>query len=428
MDQFIVEGNAHLSGEITPSGNKNEALPVLAAILLTEDPVILRNVPDIADIRDMRELLASLGVRITRLDEHTFQFESPTISSHEPSIEIASRIRGSFLLAGPMLARHGHIRLPSPGGDKIGFRPVSTHLLALRSLGAEIVSEKGMYQMSAHGLEAANIYLDEASVMGTENALMAAALAKGTTVIYNAACEPHVQGLCHCLNAMGAKISNIGSNMLIIEGCDRLHGCDYTIQPDHTEVGSFIGLAAVTRSELVIRNAGVQYLRMVRMGFEKLGVTTIAEGDNLRIPKDQELQIRTDPSQGITKIDDSPWPGFPADLVSIMTVVATQASGTVLIFEKMFESRLFWVDKLISMGATIILCDPHRAVVNGPAPLRGAALVSPDIRAGMALLIAALGADGQSVIQNIRQIDRGYERIDQRLNALGAQIQRVPPL
>lgn len=426
MQKFIVEGGFPLSGSITPSGNKNEALPVLAASLLAHEPVTIRNVPDILDIAIMRNLLVSLGVKIKQLDKHSFRIDSNHLRATILESEQAKLIRGSFLLAGPLLARRKSIDLPAPGGDRIGLRPVHTHLEALEKLGAEItLNENGLYQMRSNGFKGTAIYLDEASVMATENAVMAAVTAEGKTSIYNAACEPHVQGLCHFLVILGASIQGIGSNLLIIEGVQKLRGGEYTIQSDHTEVGSFIGLAAVTGSELRIKNAGVKYLRMTRLMFEKLGVEIKIEGNDLLIPKKQKLTVKKDITGGIPKIDDSPWPGFPADLTSIITVVATQCSGAVLIFEKMFESRLFWVDKLIEMGAQIILCDPHRAVVSGPTQLKGARVSSPDIRAGMALLIAALGAKGTTEIQNIDQIDRGYENIEQRLNDLGAKIQRV---
>ena len=426
MQKFIVEGGFPLSGSITPSGNKNEALPVLAASLLAHEPVTIRNVPDILDIAIMRNLLVSLGVKIKQIDKHSFRIDSNHLRATILESEQAKLIRGSFLLAGPLLARRKSIDLPAPGGDRIGLRPVHTHLEALEKLGAEItLNENGLYQMRSNGFKGTEIYLDEASVMATENAVMAAVTAEGKTSIYNAACEPHVQGLCHFLVILGASIQGIGSNLLIIEGVQKLRGGEYTIQSDHTEVGSFIGLAAVTGSELRIKNAGVKYLRMTRLMFEKLGVEIKIEGNDLLIPKKQKLTVKKDITGGIPKIDDSPWPGFPADLTSIITVVATQCSGAVLIFEKMFESRLFWVDKLIEMGAQIILCDPHRAVVSGPTQLKGARVSSPDIRAGMALLIAALGAKGTTEIQNIDQIDRGYENIEQRLNDLGAKIQRV---
>ncbi|MED5516619.1 MAG: UDP-N-acetylglucosamine 1-carboxyvinyltransferase [SAR324 cluster bacterium] len=426
MQKFIVEGGFPLSGSITPSGNKNEALPVLAASLLAHEPVTIRNVPDILDIAIMRNLLVSLGVKIKQIDKHSFRIDSNHLRATILESEQAKLIRGSFLLAGPLLARRKSIDLPAPGGDRIGLRPVHTHLEALEKLGAEItLNENGLYKMRSNGFIGTAIYLDEASVMATENAVMAAVTAEGKTSIYNAACEPHVQGLCHFLVILGASIQGIGSNLLIIEGVQKLRGGEYTIQSDHTEVGSFIGLAAVTGSELRIQNAGVKYLRMTRLMFEKLGVEIKIEGNDLLIPKKQKLTVKKDITGGIPKIDDSPWPGFPADLTSIITVVATQCSGAVLIFEKMFESRLFWVDKLIEMGAQIILCDPHRAVVSGPTQLKGARVSSPDIRAGMALLIAALGAKGTTEIQNIDQIDRGYENIEQRLNDLGAKIQRV---
>ncbi|MBC8258713.1 MAG: UDP-N-acetylglucosamine 1-carboxyvinyltransferase [SAR324 cluster bacterium] len=426
MQKFIVEGGFPLSGSITPSGNKNEALPVLAATLLAQEAVIIHNIPDILDIAIMRQLLISLGVVVTQIDKHSYRFDSSKLQSTVPDELEAVQIRGSFLLAGPLLARKKSIDLPAPGGDRIGLRPVQTHLTALEMLGASIEqNEKGLYQMRTKGLAGTEIYLDEASVMATENAVMAAVTARGKTNIYNAACEPHVQGLCNFLVNLGAKIEGIGSNSIIIDGVPELGGGEYTIQPDHTEVGSFIGLAAVTGSELIIKNAGVKYLRMTKLMFEKLGVEIQVNGDDILIPKKQQLIVQRDVPGGIPKIDDAPWPGFPADLTSIMTVVATQCSGAVLIFEKMFESRLFWVDKLIEMGAQIILCDPHRAVVSGPTSLKGARVSSPDIRAGMALLIAALGANGITEIHNIDQIDRGYEAIDKRLNALGAKINRV---
>jgi UDP-N-acetylglucosamine 1-carboxyvinyltransferase len=425
MDKFFVEGGHPLSGTLTPSGNKNEALPVLAATLLTDQTVRLRNVPEILDIAIMRELIASLGASVSAQGDHTFEFQARNILGHAPEFTKATRIRGSFLLAGPMLARFGEVSLPVPGGDRIGLRPVQTHLLALEELGAQIRLEGGIYRMQTDGLKGTCIQLDEASVMATENAVMAAVLAEGQTEIYNAACEPHVQGLCRLLVQMGAKMEGIGSNRLQIQGVSSLQGADYAVQPDHIEVGSFIGLAAVTRGEIRICNAGVEHLRMVRLMFDRLGVTTKVEGDDLLVPGDQELVVRPDTPGGIPKIDDGPWPAFPADLTSIMTVTATQSRGAVLIFEKMFESRLFWVDKLISMGAQIILCDPHRAVVSGPAALHGAEVSSPDIRAGMSLLIAALGAKGTTEIHNVSQIDRGYERIEERLSTIGARIRRV---
>jgi len=426
MQKFVVEGGIKLSGEITPSGNKNEALPVLAATLLAHETVFLHNLPDILDISIMRKLLIGLGVTVKQIDTHSYSFDSNRLNSTIPDVKLATQIRGSFLLAGPLLARKNSIDLPAPGGDRIGLRPVHTHLLALEKLGTCIKkTKKGLYQMRTTALLGTEIYLDEASVMATENAIMASVTAKGKTIIYNAACEPHVQGLCHFLNILGASIEGIGSNLITIEGVRKLSGGNYTIQPDHTEVGSFIGLAAVTKSNLRIKNAGVKYLRVTSLMFEKLGVKIKIDGEDIIISEKQELIVKKNVPGGIPKIDDAPWPGFPADLTSIMTVVATQCSGAVLIFEKMFESRLFWVDKLIEMGAQIIICDPHRAVVSGPTQLKGARVSSPDIRAGMALLIAALGANGTTEIQNIDQIDRGYEKIDERLNSLGANITRM---
>jgi len=426
MEKFLVEGANSLKGSIEPSGNKNEALPVLAAVLLANDIVRLTNVPDILDIRSMCGILEELGVGVKRTSSSSYVFDPTTLQHHSLDSKKAASIRGSFLLAGPLLAKKGRVELPYPGGDRIGLRPVHVHLQAFQQLGVKVDESKhGKFSMNVDRLKGCHFQLEEASVMATENAVMAAVTAEGKTTIYNAACEPHVQGLCHFLNRMGAKIEGIGSNMLQIEGVSALSGGEYRIQPDHTEVGSFIGLAAVTKSELKILNAGVQYLSVIRNMFEKIGIRTEADGDHLIVPKEQQRKVQTDIPGGIPKIDDSPWPGFPADLTSIITVTATQSEGAVLIFEKMFESRLFWVDKLISMGAQIILCDPHRVVVSGPSPLRGALVSSPDIRAGMALLIAAMGAQGTTEIMNIQQIDRGYESIDQRLNALGGNIKRV---
>ncbi|MDH4224346.1 MAG: UDP-N-acetylglucosamine 1-carboxyvinyltransferase [Deltaproteobacteria bacterium] len=427
MEKFIVEGGNPVSGEIIPSGNKNEALPALAAVLLTDEPVILRNIPDINDIRDMILMLEMLGVQVTRLDGTTWRFEAKGELSERPESHIARRIRGSFLMAAPLLHRVGSVILPSPGGDRIGLRRLDTHLLVLTKLGAEVEIRTGRvyrFTLPRNRFESAPIFLDEASVTATENAIMAAVVAKGTTFLENAACEPHVQGLCHMLVSMGARIEGIGTNRLTIEGVDRLKGCDHTLMADHTEVGSFIGLAAVTGGELLIKNAGLENLRMTRMVFGRLGVETVAEGPHLRVPANQELVIRMELEGAIPKIDDGPWPAFPSDLTSIAIVVATQCTGTVLVFEKMFENRLFWVDRLMSMGARVVLCDLHRVVVAGPSRLTPATITTPDIRAGMALLIAALGAKGTSEIQNIHQIDRGYAAIDTRLNALGANIRR----
>ena len=427
MEKFIVEGGHELKGEITPSGNKNEALPVLAAALLTGDPVTLHNVPGINDIRDMLTLLEGIGVAVERQGPHDVTLRSAEGLAALPDKEIAQRIRGSFLLAAPLLARLGEVQLPVPGGDRIGFRRLDTHMLVLEQMGAEVDIRSGRhYRLRLPGgrFTAGHVFLDEASVTATENAVMAAVCAKGATVLENAACEPHVQGLCRMLGAMGAHIEGIGTNRLVIEGVDQLSGCEHTLMPDHTEVGSFIGMAAVTGSDLLIRDAGLEHLRMTRLVFERLGVRCVEQGPHLRVPADQELAIQSDLEGAVPKIDDGPWPAFPSDLTSIATVVATQCQATVLIFEKMFENRLFWVDRLIGMGARILLCDLHRAVVIGPSRLIAGNLATPDIRAGMALLIAAMCAEGTSEIQNIQQIDRGYEAIDQRLNALGAHIRR----
>lgn len=425
----MVEGGVAVSGEITPAGNKNEALPVLAATLLTDQPVTVRNVPDISDIRDMMELMRALGVEIESAGDHSFTFHARNLKGDRPDPDVAERIRGSILLAGPLLARQGSATLTAPGGDRIGMRRLDTHLLVLEKLGASTDEKAGgifSFKLSGGRYTGSRIFLDEASVTATENAVMAAATAKGTTELENAACEPHIQGLCRMLQAMGAHIEGVGTNRLRIEGVNTLGGCEHSLMPDHTEVGSLIGLAAVTGGELLIRDAGLENLHMIRLMFRRLGVDTLEEGAGLRVPASQEKVVRPDLEDAIPKIDDGPWPAFPSDLTSIMTVVATQCQGTVLIFEKMFENRLFWVDRLISMGARIILCDLHRAIVMGPSRLAGSLITTPDIRAGMALLIAALGAEGTSEIHNIQQIDRGYEAIDKRLAALGARISREP--
>ena len=424
MEQFIIQGGVPLCGTITPSGNKNAALPILAATLLTDKPVTLHNLPNIGDVRTMMTMLEDLGATIERHDTHSVTIRAREIRSTCPDPDLFSEIRGSLTLLGPMLARAGEIELTLPGGDRIGRRRVDTHLLALEALGAS-VEFNDRFKMQAGELRGTNIWLDEASVTGTENAIMAACLARGETVIRHAASEPHVQELCHLLNCMGAHIEGIGSNMLKIQGKTKLEGGEWTIGPDFMEVGSFIGLAAVTGGELLIKNAAPQHLGMIRMVFGRLGVRFEIRGDDLFVPADQQLTIVDDLGGAVPKIDDAPWPGFPTDLMSIALVVATQTQGTVLIHEKMFDSRLYFVDRLIAMGARIILCDPHRAVVVGPSPLHGETLTSPDIRAGMALLIASLCASGESVIQNINQIDRGYDRIETKLQALGARIERV---
>ncbi|HVE71755.1 MAG TPA: UDP-N-acetylglucosamine 1-carboxyvinyltransferase [Thermoanaerobaculia bacterium] len=423
-ERFIVEGGRRLEGTIRPGGNKNAALPILAACLLTDEPVVLRNLPDIQDVRVMLQILEGIGCSVEKLEQNVFRITAKGEISSTPDVELSKKIRASILLAGPLLARCGQVSVAKPGGDAIGRRRVDTHLLALEALGAQIEVSAHEYRMAAQTLKAKKMFLDEASVTATENAIMAAVLAEGETTIYNAAAEPHVQDLCHLLNKMGAQVEGIATNSLTIHGVDALHGCDFYINSDHIEVGSYIGLAAVTRSELVIEDAVPEHMYAVRHMLEKLGVEIKIEGRNIRVPRDQELRVRYDIGAAVPKIDDGPWPLFPADLLSIMIIIATQAEGTVMIFEKMFESRLFFTDKLIGMGARIILCDPHRAIIVGGARLHGAEISSPDIRAGMALLLAALCAKGESIIHNVHQIDRGYERIDERLNALGARIRR----
>lgn len=424
MEQFIIEGGHPLRGSVRISGNKNAALPILAACLLTDEEVVLDNVPDILDVQTMIQLISDLGAEVRRTEEGQVVVRARQVSKVDLDEELCRQIRASILLAGPMLARCGQVDLPLPGGDVIGRRRVDTHFLALRSLGAEVTIDGG-YSLRTKALQGGDILLDEASVTATENALMAAALARGTTVIHNAASEPHVQDLAHFLNAMGAHIEGIGSNTLFIQGVEKLHGCRFRISPDYIESGSFIGLAAATHSEVVLKDAGPEYMRMILLKFRRLGIQVEIRGQDIFVPADQPLEIIPDVDGAIPKIDDAPWPNFPADLMSVALMVATQCRGTVLIHEKMFESRLFFVDKLISMGAQIILCDPHRAVVVGPSRLHGEHLESPDIRAGMALLIAGLCADGRSIIRNVGQIDRGYEHIDEKLRALGGHIDRV---
>lgn len=427
MERFIIEGGHQLRGAIRPAGNKNAALPLLAAMLLTDQPVTLQNLPEIGDVITKRRLLADLGADITAVGDHEWRFHTPQLASHEPDTNLARRIRTSILLAGPLLARRGHVRLPRPGGDAIGRRRLDTHFQALRALGVHVDITPTEYHLTCTQLRGADIFLDEMSVTGTEQAILAAVLADGESTIANAASEPHIQDLCNCLNSMGAKIEGIGTNLLFITGVSSLHGTTFRIGPDYMEVGSFIGLAAVTRSELRIIGARPREHRMTRMMMGRLGVHFFDDGDDIIVPGNQELRVNEDAHNAIPKIESMPWPGFPADLISMMVVVATQAQGTVLIHEKLFESRLFFVDRLISMGAKIVLCDPHRVVVVGASQLYGDpdGIPSPDIRAGMALLTAALCARGKSVINNIHQIDRGYERIDERLHALGARIERT---
>ena len=423
--KYVVEGGRTLSGSIEPAGNKNAALPIIAAALLTRDRVTLQNVPRILDTETLVELVRSVGASANWTDTNTLEIEAKNLSAKELDPVLCANIRASILLAGPMLARCGEIALPPPGGDVIGRRRVDTHFLAFEQLGADYFTTDNRYQFRAEKLVGADVFLDEPSVTGTENALMAAVAAEGTTILRNAASEPHVQDLAHFLVAMGARIEGIGTNTLVIHGGSSLGPATHRIGPDHIEVGSFIGLAAVTRSELTVKNAGVQHLRSIRMGFERLGIECDVDGDDLIIPADQPRDIRSDLGGHVPKLEDQPWPAFPADVMSIAIVTATQCNGLILMHEKMFESRLFFVDKLIGMGARIVLCDPHRVLVAGPSKLRGARVESPDIRAGMAMLLAALCADGTSTIHNARQIERGYERIDQRLNALGAKITRV---
>jgi UDP-N-acetylglucosamine 1-carboxyvinyltransferase len=421
MYQYVIEGGFPLKGRITASGNKNSALPCLAATLLTDQPVTLQNLPEIEDVHVMIEILKTLGSSVEKLGRNEYRFQTLDIKREEIPPHLSQKVRASILFAGPMLARRGRVLLPPPGGDVIGRRPLDTHFLALMELGTRV--ETGtFFALSANKLKGAPLFLDETSVTATENALMAAVLAEGTTLIENAASEPHVQDLCRMLVSMGARITGIGSNILSIEGVKKLDGTTFRIGSDFMEVGSLIGLAAATRGELEIEDAAPQNLRMMKIGFAKLGISWETSGESIRVPAAQGLKVVPTMGGQIPKIDDAPWPGFPADIISIALVVATQAEGTVLIHEKMFESRMFYVDKLIGMGAKIILCDPHRAVVSGPSRLNGSELVSPDVRAGMAMLIAAMCAQGRSCIQNVYQIERGYENLTQRLQALGARI------
>jgi UDP-N-acetylglucosamine 1-carboxyvinyltransferase len=423
MSTFIVEGGRPLRGRIRPAGNKNAALPCLAATLLAAEPVVLGNVPRIRDVETLAEIIASLGAEVRWTGPNTVTVDAAGVRVGRVDRVMAARIRASLLLAGPLLARFGEVRLPPPGGDVIGRRRLDTHFLAFEALGASVALE-GDFRIQAKRLVGRDIFLDEPSVTGTENAVMAATRAAGTTVFRNAAAEPHVQDLCHLLNAMGARISGIGTGHLTVEGVERLGGARFRIGADHIEAGSFIGLAAVTGSDVVIEGAPLEHLDSTLLGFRRLGVECTSEGADLRVHGDRDHVIRQDAFGAVPKIDDGPWPQFPADLTSIALVTATRCRGTILVHEKMFESRMFFTDKLVSMGARIILCDPHRAVVVGPSELRGSTVESPDIRAGMALLIAALGARGRSTIHNIGQIERGYERIDDRLRGLGARIER----
>lgn len=434
MSSFIVEGGHKLRGEITPQGAKNEALQVLSAVLLTGEKVTISNIPDILDVNKLIDILAHMGVKVQKSGDHTYEFQSDEIDLDyifSPAfVDKASRLRGSVMLLGPLLARFGKGFIPKPGGDKIGRRRLDTHFLGFKDLGAEFEydNDTESFTVTARRLSGAYIHMDEISVTGTANMVMAAVLAKGETVVYNAACEPYVQQLCKMLNGMGARISGIGSNLLRIEGVDELGGVQHRILPDMIEIGSFIGLAAMTQSEITIKNVSYENLGIIPKVFERLGISMVHTNDDIIIPQQKSYSIDTFIDGSILTVYDAPWPGFTPDLMSIVLVVATQAEGSVLIHQKMFESRLFFVDKLIDMGAKIILCDPHRATVIGidrKYPLRGITMSSPDIRAGVALLIAALSAEGKSTIHSVDQIDRGYERIDERLNAIGAKITRL---
>ena len=426
MPAFLIEGGTPLKGEVTPSGNKNAALPLLAACLLTDEPVVLHNVPQIGDVQVMRQLLESMGVKIDDLEPHTWRVHAHEIQDCDFDPRLARQIRASILLAGPMLGRKGEVVLPPPGGDVIGRRRVDTHIMALNCLGAEVkYGEKEFSMRAPKGLSGAKILLDEASVTATENAIMAAALSPGESMILNAASEPHVQELCIFLNQMGAKIANIGSNSLKITGVEKLRGGEHTIGADYLEVVSLIGAAVITGGEITIRNAAPEYLAMARLVFNRLGVDWNVTGNDIHVPADQKMKVMFDIGEKIPQISVMPWPAFPTDLMSIAIVVATQCDGTVLFHDWMYETRMFFIDKLVSMGANIILCDPHRSIVQGPSTLFGESLESPDIRAGLALTLAALTAKGTSRIRNIGQIDRGYERIDEKLQSLGANIQRL---
>ncbi len=424
MGRFVVEGGTPLHGEITPAGNKNEALPLIAASLLTDDPVTLRNVPRIRDVRAMLEIATALGAMVEELDPRTVRITGSLRSTEVPA-KLAGEIRTSLLFAGPLLARYKKVKLGLPGGDVIGRRRNDTHFLAMQALGAELDIAQNGYGLHTSGLKGADLLLDEPSVTATENALMAAVLASGRTVIRNAASEPHVQQLGIALMKMGATILGLGTNTITIEGVERLRGLDHTILSDHMEVGSLIGLAAMTHGEITIKNAVPQYLRMTRLVFKRLGVDTDVSGDDLIVRAKDRYPIEHDIGGAIPKVQSQVWPGFPSDLTSIATAMATQAEGTVLIHEWMFPARMYWVGSLESMGARIVLCDPHRVVVVGPSQLYGSDLRSPDIRAGMALLAATLSAKGTSTMNNVEQIDRGYEELDKRLRALGAKIERA---
>jgi UDP-N-acetylglucosamine 1-carboxyvinyltransferase len=426
MEKFVIEGGVPLSGTVVPAGNKNGALPILAACVLTDEEVVLRNVPRIRDVEAMLRILRGVGATVDWTDDNEVTVCAGGVGRDAavPRAE-AERIRASFLLAGPLLARFGRATMPPPGGDVIGRRRLDPHLDAFHELGATFSQDGDVVLQAPRGLRAADVFMDEPSVMGTENALMAAALTPGTTRLGNAASEPHVQDLARMLVKMGARIEGIGSNTMTVHGADHLGGCAHTVGPDHIEIGSFMALAGVTGGEMRIKGTVPEDLRMIRLVFERLGLHSELDGADVLIPGDQRLRIKRDVGEYTAKVQDGPWPAFPADLTSIVIALATQCDGQVLIHEWMFENRMIFTDKLVLMGANITLCDPHRAIVNGPSRLRGARVESPDIRAGMAMVIAACCADGRSEINNIRQIDRGYERIDERLRELGARIDRV---
>ena len=425
MEKFVIEGGIPLSGTLIPAGNKNAALPILAACVLTEDEVLVRNVPRIRDVDAMLEILEAIGVRVSGARETKYHCALSDVHAVEIDAELAEMIRASFLLAGPLLARFHRAVMPPPGGDVIGRRRLDPHLDAFRAMGAETDCAGEIVLSAPQGLRACDVFMDEPSVMATENALMAAALTAGTTIIGNAACEPHVQDLARMLVKMGADIQGIGSNLLTVNGAERLHGCEHSVGPDHIEIGSFMALAGVTGGELRIKDTVPGDLRMIRLVFERLGLCTELDGNDVLVPGGQKLVAQADVGEYKSKIQDGPWPAFPADLTSIAVALATQAEGSILVHEWMFENRMIFTDKLILMGADIVMCDPHRVIVTGPRRLRGERVESPDIRAGMAILLAALCASGRSEIGNIRQIDRGYERIDERLRELGARIERV---
>lgn len=424
MEKFVIEGGVPINGEVTPAGNKNAALPLLAACLLTEEPIILRNIPEIKDVSVMRELLESLGTQVEDLDSTSWRICARELQPADLNPDLCRLIRASILIAGPMAARVGEFQLPSPGGDVIGRRRLDTHILALRALGVDVKYDRG-FSFQADGLRGADFLMDEASVTGTENAIMAAVTAQGDSIIHNAASEPHVQELCLFLNSLGAHIEDIGSNTLHIHGVPKLHGGEFTIGPDYIEVISFVGAAAVTRGSVRIKNAGAKNLKMVRHIFERMGVTWQVEGDDLIVPADQELSIIPDLDGAIPEIKTNVWPAFPTDLMSIAITVATQTSGSIMFHDWMFSGRMYFTDKLVGMGAKIILCDPYRCLIQGPNQLYGENLESPDIRAGMSMLLAALAAKGQSTIRNIGQIERGYQDVDKKLRALGANITRI---